>query len=304
MFGRKDRKAIATLPPLHQALVNEGQLVATLHPEQWHELLVSLRHHDELVHKHHLPPRTLDFLVPLVRVLAEDVPATGYLSVRADLRGPEGKAIGAPIQVPPPGPRVKKIIQTTMWDPWLSVEARLNNKAKADLQIADSVRERTVTAHRASGKVKTKAKRKTVQRVRVRLALPAALPVTAPASGIPSWCHITMSRDTDRIHLDGRMKYGIVVPEHKHSVFSVTPPQSPGAPTDAQLKNVLLLMGEIFRWIPKSRPSKRRHKLVLLESSVKITEDEADLLISMRREKEKRIPFREVVRKHVHDLAD
>lgn len=255
MFGRKDKKAISSLPPLHQGLVNDQVLVASLQPAEWQSLLASLQSHDQFVKKHHLPPRTLDFLLPLLRILLEDVPRDGYLSVRADLSGPEGKAAGPMFQIPPPHAGIKSIKQTMLWDPWLSLEAKLTNRAKLDLQVADAVRHRQIHKRCSSGKWKVKDKRKSTQRVRVRLSVPGTVPVAPPAGGVPPWCRITMEQAGDRTHLDGRSKYPIVTPEHKKSIFSIVIPQSPGAPTHAQLNNVLLLLGEVFRWVPKSRPS-------------------------------------------------
>lgn len=51
-----------------------------------------------------------------------------------------------------------------------------------------------------------------------------------------------------------------------------------------------------------SRRSSPKLKAVRLKSAVHITEDEADILISMRREKEKRISLAEVQRKHGYGL--
>lgn len=253
MFGRKDKKTIAGLPPHHQALANEHQLVASLTATQWQELLVSLRHHNEVVKKRQLPPRTLDFIMPLLRILLVDIPSDGYLGLRADLRGPEadGKAT-APQMLPTP-PRVKSIEQVFFFDPWIALEAKLNNKAKLDLWIADVVRERKIHKYSSSGKLKVKYKRKSTQRVRVRLSVPASLPVVAPATGVPPWCRISMEREGDRTTIDARSRYPIVVPDHKRGLLNTAKPQAPGAPSQGQLNNVLLLLGEVFRWLPKQQ---------------------------------------------------
>jgi hypothetical protein len=254
VFGRKDKKAIASLPPLHQQLVNEQQLVATQAPAEWLALLQSWRHHDELVKKHHLPPRTLDFVLPLLRVLLEDIARDGYLGLRLDLRGPEAAGKATPpqqLQGLPPG--VKSIEQHYEYDPWLALEAKLTNKAKLDVWVADVGRVREIHKRSSSGTWKIKTKRKTTQRVRVRLSLPASRPVAAPATGVPNWCRITLEREGDHTVLDGRSKYPIVIPA-PHKFFNVVTPQAPGAPTAAQLNNVLLLLGEVFRWAPPARP--------------------------------------------------
>jgi hypothetical protein len=51
-----------------------------------------------------------------------------------------------------------------------------------------------------------------------------------------------------------------------------------------------------------SRRSSLQPKAVRLKNPVHITEDEADILISMRREKEKRISLAEVLRKQGYGL--
>jgi hypothetical protein len=253
MFGRKDKKAIAALPQHHQALVSQQQLVASLRPAEWRELLTSLKNHGQVVRKTALPPRSLDFVLPLLRILLEDVPADGYLGLRADLSGPEvpGK-VGPEQQLPANRPGVRKIEQTFAFDPWLALEAKLTNKAKLDLWVADVVRTRKIFKRSSSGKLKTKWKRKSTQRVRVRLSLPGSMAVSAPASGVPPWCRITMAREGDRIVLDARSKYAVVVPERKGGIFSAAKPQAAGAPVPAQLNNVLLLLGEVFRWVPRT----------------------------------------------------
>ncbi|MBI2703806.1 MAG: hypothetical protein HYX32_00735 [Actinobacteria bacterium] len=254
MFDRKDKKAIANFPPHHQALVNEQQLVASLSRNDWHGLLVSLKQHDQLVKKHRLPPRSLDFVLPLLRILLEDVPRDGYLGLRADLRGDDAPGkVGQAQNIPPINRGVKSIEQTYHFDPWLALEAKLANRAKLDLWVADLVRVRKIHKRGSSGKMKTKFKRKSIQKVRVRLSVPASWAVVAPASGVPGWCRITMEREGDRIVLDGRSKYPIVVPDRKHGIFTAASPQVPGAPTQGQLNNVLLLIGEVFRWIPKTQ---------------------------------------------------
>src|SRR5438874_2489874 len=89
MFGKKEKQAIAALPPLHQALITDHAIAVTQSPAQWSELFASLATHDISVHKHPLPPRTLEVLVPLIRVLSQDVAPLAGIGVRADLRGPD-----------------------------------------------------------------------------------------------------------------------------------------------------------------------------------------------------------------------
>jgi hypothetical protein len=51
-----------------------------------------------------------------------------------------------------------------------------------------------------------------------------------------------------------------------------------------------------------SERSRPKLKATRLKKNVQITEDEADILISMRREKERRVSLAEVLRKHGYGL--
>lgn len=51
-----------------------------------------------------------------------------------------------------------------------------------------------------------------------------------------------------------------------------------------------------------SERSSLKPKAIRLKKTVHITEDEADILISMRRDKETRVPLAEVLRKHGYGL--
>jgi hypothetical protein len=253
MFGRKEKHALEQLPPLHSQLVTEHQLSVAQTPAQWLELFTSLQTNQQVVHKHPLPPRTVDFLIPLLRVLTEDVPDVGYLGLRLDLRGSGAAGKEGPSQELPVAKPVRKCVQHYEFDPWLSLEARLNDRSKLDLWVADVVRVRRVTKKSSSGKIKTKTKKKGTQRVRVRLSVRADRDVSAPAQGMPNWCRITMSRDERHIVLDGRAKYPIEMPRPVVSGVAafLTPnlPSSVGPPAAGQLNNVLLLLGEVFRWV-------------------------------------------------------
>jgi hypothetical protein len=260
VFGRKDKKAIAALPPLHQELVNTKQLTTSLQPAGWTELLTSLTRHEQTVMKHPLPPRVHPFIIPLFRVLLEDIPDDGYLGVRLDLRGSNAAGKSGPQMQLPVQPPVKKCIQHMDFDPWLAVEARLSNKAKLNLWVADLVRVRDITKRGSSGKTKLKTKRKATQRVRATLSVPGNRPVASPPNGVPGWCRITMARTDNRIVLDGRSKYPVptIVEATRWSSMLGEPHQNaPGmVPIPGQLNNVLLLLGELFRWLPNATPAR------------------------------------------------
>ena len=84
MFGKKEKQAIARLPPQHQALLNDGALAVTQSEEQWAELFRSLATPHPDIHRHRLPPRLMDVVVPIIRVLSEDASATSGIGVRLD----------------------------------------------------------------------------------------------------------------------------------------------------------------------------------------------------------------------------
>src|SRR5262245_56752385 len=136
MFGRKERKALEALPPLHRQLVEQHQLAASQTPAQWMELLASIQGNQPTVHKHPLPPRTLELVVPLLRILCEDVDRDGFLGLRLDLTGSGATGKIGPEQSVPVVAPVRKCIQHFEFDPWFSLEARLQDRSKVDLWIA------------------------------------------------------------------------------------------------------------------------------------------------------------------------
>ncbi|MEZ5142860.1 MAG: hypothetical protein R2726_10120 [Acidimicrobiales bacterium] len=233
MFGRKEKQAIAALPPLHQQLLHDRALTVSLPPADWSPLLRSLAHHDDTVKRHHLPPRTTGLVVPLIAALLQDVGDDGYLGIRLDLRGSDQPGKVGPAQELAPQGRVLKCTQHTEVDPWLALEAKLADGSVLDLWVTDVVRVRKLRKRGSSGKIKYATKRKATQRVRVRLAVPADRPVRAPAAGSPGWCRVTMTRKERRVVLEARAKY-------------------PKANDEAtwQLKTLLLVLGETFRWLP------------------------------------------------------
>src|SRR5688572_27095080 len=89
MFGRKEKAALAALPPQHRSLAADHVLAVAQTPRQWDELFQSLSMHEQSVRKHPLPPRVREILLPLVRVLGQDVEPDAVIGITADLRGPD-----------------------------------------------------------------------------------------------------------------------------------------------------------------------------------------------------------------------
>ncbi len=88
MFWRKQKAAIERFHPLHRALTLERASVS-LRRDDWEPVIASLAGHGTVVRrrKWQLSRRVPAVLVPLLRVLAADMPPDGVLSVAADLRG-------------------------------------------------------------------------------------------------------------------------------------------------------------------------------------------------------------------------
>lgn len=233
MFGRKERQAIAALPPLHQQLLRDKALELSQAPAQWKPLLASLRAHQATVRRHPLPPRTNDLVVPLLAALLQDVPADSFLGMRLDLRGPDAPGKAGPAQELAPQGRVLKCTQLFQTDPWLALHTQLDDKVVLTVWVTDVVRVRKIRKRGSSGKVKYATKSKATQRVRVRLVVPNERLVRAPATGSPAWCRVTMKRGESKVVLDAKAKY--------------PKPNNDGA---WQLKTLLLVIGQVFRWLP------------------------------------------------------
>ena len=104
MFWRKQRAAIEGFHPLHRTLVEEKWFSVSLPRDQWEPVIRSLAGHEAAVkrRKWRITPRTSGVLVPMLRVLAADMPPEGMLSVALDTRGadvPEKRGPERPVQV-------------------------------------------------------------------------------------------------------------------------------------------------------------------------------------------------------------
>jgi hypothetical protein len=235
MFGRKKKAAIAALPPHHRALAADQTLAAALTPRQWDELFASIAIHDELVRRQPLPVRTTEILLPLIRVLSQDVDPDAIIGVTADLRGPEapGKVHpGRPLQPVPP---VTKIDESISWDPWLVLNADLRNGAHLDLTVVDIGRIHKLRKRSSSGKTKWKTKRKATQRLTVTLrSAKGAVAVPPAPSPATQWLRVSARPKGSRQLVTAKAKYPV--------------PATPAA--GWQLHTLMLALAEVFRWVP------------------------------------------------------
>ncbi len=239
MFGHKEKAAIAELSPQHQALLNDQRLAVTQSSAQWAQLFAELAVPHPVIHRHHLPPRTLDVVVPIIRVISEDVDPTTGIGVRLDLRG-----AGAPEKVVahqdlPTHGSITKLEQTIEWDPWLVVDTDLRNDFHLELSVTDVVRTHNIRKRSASGKTKHKTKAKGTQRVAAKLTTPKGRGVVPPApSAATSWMAVTAKPKGSRFLVSAQGKYPLPVA-----------PQ-PGW----QVNTVLLVLAELFRWVAPEAP--------------------------------------------------
>lgn len=234
MFGRKEKQALAGLPPLHQQLVNDRELAVAMSPPEWAALAASLRTNDAVLTraKHKLPPRANGVVMPLVRVLGQDAGPAGNIGVRLDLRGHEapGKSY-PPTPIPPPRPNVVKAEQVMSVDPWLAVNAVLRDGTTIDLWITDVVTTRNLRKRSSSGRIKAKSKAKVAQRVRARVVLPKGAGVRVPPTPSPGWCQVAAKTSGSRAQITAKARYAIAYPDPAW-----------------QLRQVLTVLSECFRW--------------------------------------------------------
>ncbi|MEU0564925.1 hypothetical protein ABZ297_05960 [Nonomuraea sp. NPDC005983] len=191
MFWRKTRAAIAQFHPLHQALIWQHTLSATLPRAEWEALLASLSRHDALVRrrKWRLPARTESVLVPLIRVLCEDA-GRGTVAIDADLRGHDvpGKA-SPPRELPVLRP-VRSVREWWVRDPWLRARSELRDGGLLELSVTDHVRHRRVVKVNPRGKRKVKTKTKSVQRVQTTRSLAKNQAASQPGGPPPPWIQV------------------------------------------------------------------------------------------------------------------
>ncbi|MEU7746067.1 hypothetical protein [Nonomuraea sp. NPDC049158] len=191
MFWRKTRAAIAGFHPLHQTLIWEHTLSATLPRAEWAALLASLSRHRGLVRrpKWRLPARTESLLVPLIRVLCEDV-GGGVVGITADLRGHGVPGKESPHRSLPIVRPVRRAEEWWVRDPWLSVRSELRDGSVLTLAVTDLVRHRRIVKVNPRGKRKTKTKTKAVQHIRTSRSLAKGQMPARPGSPPPWWIRV------------------------------------------------------------------------------------------------------------------
>ena len=235
MFGRKKKAALAALPPQHRALATQYALAVAQTPRQWDELFASLSNHEQLVRKQPLPPRVREILLPLVKVLSQDVEPDGVIGITTDLRGPDAPGKVHPGRQLQPIAPVTRISEEVSWDPWLVVSADLRNGAHLDLTVVDITRIHKLRKRSSSGKVKLKNKRKATQRITVTLKTAKdAVVVPPPPSPATGFLQVSARPKGNRQLVVAKAKY------------AVPNPMQPGW----QLNTIMLAVAEVFRWVP------------------------------------------------------
>ncbi|MFC5181755.1 hypothetical protein [Actinomadura harenae] len=239
MFWRKQRRALERLHPLHRQLVEEQRFSATLPSADWTALVASLATHEQVISrpKWRLPTRTASVVVPVLRVLQEDMEPGAPLGVTADLRGPKvdekrGERRGIPVRPP-----VKSGQETFYTDPWLVVRAELRDGSVLDVVVVERVRERRLLKRNPRGKIKIKTKSKAVRTVRATRRLPKDARVARPAPPAPAWLDVRVQR--------------------KENGRTVLRASAKGPATDDQhaVDTLLTVSGELFRWTPPRPPA-------------------------------------------------
>ncbi|MFA1548706.1 hypothetical protein [Actinomadura chokoriensis] len=240
MFWRKQKAAIERFHPLHKALTLDKGFSVSLRRDDWEPVIQSLAGHRDVVkrRKWQLSGRVPAVLVPLLRVLAADMPPDGVLSVAADLRGSElGGKYGPQRDIPVQRP----VISMTQWyavDPWLRMRAELRDGSTLELLVTDRVRYRRRKKRNPRGKIKVKTKTKTTQLVRVTRRLGVDAVVQRPASPPPRWLRVQVKQGKRTvIRVDGKLRG---VQEGK-----------------AMLDRILDVSTEPFRWTPPGTAARR-----------------------------------------------
>ncbi|GAA4241470.1 hypothetical protein GCM10022254_70410 [Actinomadura meridiana] len=240
MFWRKQKAAIERFHPLHRALTLERGFSVSLRRDDWEPVIQSLAGHGVEVRrrKWRLPERVPSVLVPMLRILAADMPPDGMLAVAADMRGgrpPEknGPKYDMPVQRP--------IMSMKQWytvDSWLRMRAELRDGSVIELVVTDRIRNRAYRKRNPRGKTKYKSKAKTVQIVQVTRRLAKDTAVRRPASPPPRWVRV-------------RVKPG------RRTVIRASGKFPGPLANHALISTILHVSTEPFRWTPPG-PAARR----------------------------------------------
>lgn len=167
---------MADLPPQAQQLIEQRQLEASLTPQGWLDLFASVEQANAerkgfkkmFSRKKELPPTVTSFVLPLMRLLREDMEGDAQVSLRIDLRTSQLVNESKP-QVQKP---ITKIVDRTYFMPWLGGGAVLADGASLQWSVADTQREVQRTKRNPRGKIKKKTKIKKRSQVDVWLTLP------------------------------------------------------------------------------------------------------------------------------------
>jgi hypothetical protein len=240
MFWRKTRAAIERFHPVHQGLIWQRTTSVTLPPAEWDAVVASLAQHAETVkrRKWRLPDRTVAVLVPLIRVLCEDVTPGAAIGITADLRGSAVPEKAGPTRQLPVRKPIRSITEWFALDPWLAVRAELRDGSVLELTVTDRVRYRKIHKVNPRGKHKVKTKTKAVQRITARRTLQPGQEVRRPDTPPPP-------------------SVAVRVKAAKRTVISATTKLGP-APTERdQIQWILAVATELFRWTPPAATVRR-----------------------------------------------
>ncbi|MWA06745.1 hypothetical protein F8568_041670 [Actinomadura sp. LD22] len=240
MFWRRQRAAIEEFHPLHRALVLEKWFSVSLPRDQWEPVIRSLAGHEAAVRrrKWRVTPRTSRVLVPMLRVLAADMPPEGLLSVALDLRGdnvPQKLTPARDVQVSRP---ILSMKEWFVFDPWLRMRAELRDGSVVELAVTDRIRHRKYKKRNPRGKVKYKHKTKTVQMISVARRLGKGASPRTPGTPPPRWIRARVkpgSRLT--IRADAKLLGPL--------------------PDDELRERILQVSTEPFRWTPPAASVRR-----------------------------------------------
>lgn len=208
---------------------------------EWDALIRGLARHESVVRRRRwrLPARTRTALVPLVRVLTEDMRPDGVLSVALDLRGPKFPEKTGPRHEMPVQRPVTSMKQWFVVDPWLRLRAELRDGSVLELAVTDRIRYRRIRKRNPRGKIKVKYKTKKVLRVDATRRLAKAAAVRRPASPPPGWIVV-------------RVKDG------PRPVIRATAKIPAAADERALVEPILTVSTELFRWTPPGTGAQRR----------------------------------------------
>ncbi|XRQ05613.1 hypothetical protein ACN3XK_55075 [Actinomadura welshii] len=242
MFWRKQKAAIERFHPLHKALTLEKAFSVSLHRDDWEPVIRSLAGHDAEIRrrKWRLNGRVPAVLVPMLRILAADMPPHGTLSVTADLRGPRAPGKAGPQQSLPNRGPISRMQQWYVMDPWLRMRAELRDGSVLELSVTDRIRHRKYRKRNPRGKVKLKHKTKAVQMVQVTRRLAKDAPTRRPESPPPG-----------RIAVQGKQG-------KRQTIRAKAKWQEPHE-DEHVMARIMQVMTEPFRWTPPGSAPAQGH---------------------------------------------